>query len=166
MCNKNTSEPLLSGKYLMALMLPALLLTSCGTKFSTPPNIEQKPPVQVIEPPPPPPPVEPTRPTIEPTATVPPPKPIQSLPAAVALRNQAASATAAKDHSRAIGLLERALRVSPNDPQTFYDLANNHLALKQPQQALQLARRGLSLNPTNSQRDSLEELVARSQAML
>lgn len=110
--------------------------------------------------------VEPARPTIEPTATVPPPQPVQSLPAAVALRDQAASATAANDHRRAIGLLERALRVSPNDPQTFYDLASSHLAMKQPQQALQLARRGLTLNPTNAQREALQQLATRSEAML
>ena len=163
MNSKNISAPQLSRIALASLFLPAFLLTACGTKYATKPIIEQEPPVQVIEPPAP---VEPARPSIEPTATVPPIEPLQSLPAVVALRDQAARATAAKDHSRAIGLLERALRVSPDDPQTFYDLANNHLALKQPEQALQLARRGLSLNPTNTQRGSLEQLIARSEAML
>ncbi len=163
MKSKNISALHLSRIALASLLLPALLLTACGTRYSTMPRIEQEPPVQVIEPPAP---VEPVRPSIEPTATVPPVEPLQSLPAVVALRDQAARATAANDHSRAIGLLERALRVSPDDPQTFYDLANSHLALKQPEQALQLARRGLSLNPTSTQRDSLEQLAARSEAML
>ena len=162
--SKPATGHLLPQPLLASLLLPALLLTACGTKFSTRPDIvEEAPPVQVIEPAPP---VKPSRPAIEPTVTAPPPAPLQSLPAVVSLRDQAASASAANDHSRAIGLLERALRVSPDDPQTFYDLARSHLALKQPQQAIQIARRGLSLNPTNAQRDSLEQLVARSEAML
>ena len=161
MNRKNTSP--LPRKYLTVAILCTFLLTACGTRYATQPGIEEESPVQVIEPPAP---ATPVRPTIEPTATLPPPEPLQSLPAAVDLRDQAARATAASDHSRAIGLLERALRVSPNDPQTFYDLAKSHLALKQPQQALQLARRGLSLNPTAAQRESLEQLVARSQATL
>jgi len=144
-------------------VLPAFVLTGCGTKFSTQRGIEEDPPVQIIEPQEP---AAPTRPAIEPTATVPPSEPIQSLPAVTDLRDQAARAAAASDHSRAIGLLLRALRVSPNDPQTYYELASNHLALNQPQQALQIARRGLSFNPTDSQRESLERLVARSEATL
>lgn len=148
-------------KNISALLLLCVFLTACGTKFSTPPRIEDRP--VVVEQPKP---AEPARPTIEPTATVPPPQPVQSLPAAVALRDQAANAAAANDHRRAIGLLERALRVSPNDPQTFYDLASSHLAMKQPQQALQLARRGLTLNPTNAQREALQRLATQSEAML
>ena len=103
---------------------------------------------------------------IEPTTSLPPEQAVQSLPAAIALRDQASIAANANDYSRAIGLLERALRISPDDPQTFYDLALNHLSLQQPQQALQLARRGLSLNPTNKQKDALDILVARGEAML
>lgn len=109
---------------------------------------------------------KPLRPIIEPTATQPPPLPTSSLPAAVALRDQAKVAAAANDYSRAIGLLERALRISPDDPQTFYDLASNHLAMDQPREALQLARRGLALNPTNAQREALQQLATRSQALL
>jgi len=100
------------------------------------------------------------------TATTPRVEVVQSLPAVAALREQATIASTASDHARAIGLLERALRIAPGDPQTFYDLASNHLALKQPQQAMQLARRGLTLNPNNNQRDALQELVTRSQSML
>ncbi len=96
----------------------------------------------------------------------PPLEAVRSLPAAIALRDQAANATAADNHSRALGLLERALRISPDDPLTFQALAQSHLAMNQPGQALQLARRGLSLNPTNAQRDSLMALVEKCQAML
>jgi len=163
--NKNAA-PLLPRTILTAMVLPALLLTGCGSKFSTQRSVEKGTPVQVIEPPAPPAPVEPARPAIEPTATVPPSEPLRSLPAAISLRDQAARASAANDHSRAIGLLLRALRVSPDDPQTYYDLASSHLKLNQPREALQIARRGLSLNPTNTQRESLERLVARSEATL
>lgn len=166
MIRKKYPAPMLPHKILTAMVLPALLLTGCGSKFSTQRSVEKETPVQVIEPPAPPAPVEPARPAIEPTATVPPSEPLRSLPAAISLRDQAARASAANDHSRAIGLLLRALRVSPDDPQTFYDLASSHLKLNQPQEALQIARRGLSLNPTNTQRESLERLVARSEATL
>jgi len=166
MNGKKISAPASSCIHLTALLLPALVLTACGTKFATPRSVGQEPPIRVIEPPAPVTPAAPVRPTIEPTATIPPPEPLQSLPAAINLRNEATRASDASDHLRAIGLLERALRISPNDPQIFYDLANNHLAMKRPEQALQLARRGLSLNPTNTQRDSLEQLAARSEAML
>ncbi len=142
----------------------SLFISACGTKYITqPPTLEDRPPLLSGGQPSA---TEPARPTIEPTATLPPPSPAQSLPAAVALRDQATAATNASDYTRAIGLLERALRISPNDPQTFYDLASNHLSTDQPQQALQLARRGLTLNPTNAQRDALEDLIARSQANL
>ncbi len=143
-----------------------LFISACGTKYIT------EPPTPVSSPPPlsgeqsAPAEPKPLRPSIEPTATQPPPLPTPSLPAAVSLRDQAKVATAANDYSRAIGLLERALRISPDDPQTFYDLANNHLAMDQPQEALQLARRGLALNPTYAQRQALQKLATRSQALL
>lgn len=140
-----------------------ILLTACGTKYASKPQVEQPPEVPAIESPKP---AEPASPVIEPTVTVTPTEAQESLPAVVALRDQASVAASANDHLRSIGLLERALRISPNDVQTFYDLAKNHLALNQPQQALQLARRGLTLNPSNAQREALTELVSRSQAQL
>ncbi len=147
-------------KLIVLTIASALLLSACGTKYTNgdPSSPEPVQPT-IVEP-------EPTRPQIKPTTTVPPIEAVKSLPAAVALRDQAAVATAADDHARAIGLLERALRISPNDPQTFYELALSHLTMKQPQQALQLARRGLSLNPTTEQRIKLERLTASSESML
>ncbi len=152
-------------KQIFALLVTALLLAGCGTKYTVD-RPEPSPPVRDTETPEPVEPVKPARPQITPTTIKPPAEAIQSLPAAVALRDQAEVATSANDHARAIGLLERALRISPNDPQTFYELALNHLAMQQPQQALQLARRGLTLNPTTLQRQALERLTARSQSML
>jgi Flp pilus assembly protein TadD len=82
----------------------------------------------------------------------------------MALREQAASAADAGNHQRAIGLLERALRISPQDPETFIALARNNMAMDQMQQAIQLARRGLSLNPTDAQRQTLQRIEQQAQA--
>jgi len=166
----------MNSKHLAVFISPLLFATACGTKYATPgPPVSQPvEDIRVIEPVNRPvnEPVVIQQPRVEPdvdiatTATIERQPLAQSLPAAIALRDQAAIATSARDHSRAIGLLERALRISPDDPQTFYDLASNHLALQQAQQAQQLARRGLTLNPTNSQREALQNLIARSQAAL
>ena len=147
------------------VVIPCLILTACGTKYSSTKPVS-KPDIPVIKTPTTVTPSEPPTPVIEPTTSVPPDETVQSLPAAIALRDQASIATTAKDYPRAIGLLERALRISPDDPQTFYALAQNHLAMQQPQQALQLARRGLTLNPTNAQRQALETLASQSEAAL
>jgi len=109
---------------------------------------------------------EPSRPAIEPTVADLPDISVQSSPAVIELRNQATIATRASDHTRAIGLLERALRIQPNDPQTYHDLAVNHLALDRPQQALQLARKGLRLSPNQVQFDALNDIVDRSEPMM
>lgn len=149
-------------------VLAPVLLTACATKYITDPpsNFERPPPLSELPPAPSsdlPPLLEPARPAIAPSASLPPPLPNSTLPAAVALKDQATTAAIANDHERAIGLLERALRIAPDDPEIFYDLGNNYLATNQPQQALQMARRGLTLNPTNVQRASLEDLAQRSQ---
>lgn len=108
---------------------------------------------------------EPPRPVILPSTTTTPAEPVRSLPAATALRDRASLAAEAGEHQKAIGLLERALRISPQDPQTYIALASNNLAMNQSQQAMQLARRGLSLNPTDAQRQSLQNIVDQAQAL-
>lgn len=149
-------------RHIIAVFGICLLLTACATRSVKPQSpVDQPAPQGRVTTP-----EQLPAPVIAPTATRPADEENRSLPAAVALREQANIATSARDHSRAVGLLERALRISPDDPQTFYDLAANHLALQQAQQALQLARRGLSLNPTNAQRDALQKLIAQSEAML
>ena len=147
-----------------ALFAIALLLSGCATQYSSDREGWQRqpdaqPPIEpIID--------EPARPVILPTATTAPTEPVRSLPAAIALRDQADSASNAGEHQKAIGLLERALRISPQDPETFISLAQNNLSMEQPQQAIQLARRGLSMNPTQSQRQSLQGIVERAQAAL
>jgi len=143
---------------ILTTLLCTLALSACGTKFtSSTPTVSQPAPA---------PRQEPAQPEIAPTTTRPEPAQQRSAPAVIALRDQAAAATAANDHTRAIGLLERTLRIAPDDPQTYYELASNHLALNQSRQALQLARRGLTLSPSNRQRDALNRLIARSESML
>lgn len=157
----------MNARNLLTTSFLCFFVSACGSKYITePPTAESRPPLLSSEQPAPSDSVPPElpRPTIEPSVAQ--PLAVQSLPAAIALRDQATAASQANDYSRAIGLLERALRISPDDPQTFHDLARNHLATNQPQQALQLAKRGLTLNPSNTQRSALEQMVARSQASL
>ncbi len=148
-----------------------IALAGCGTKYAQPPQT-QSPPAQVPTTLPEEPVLLPTLPpatppeVIRPTTIITTPnEAARSLPAAIALRDQASRAAAADNHSRAIGLLERAIRISPQDPLTFEALAESHLALDQPGTALQLARRALSLNPTAAQRESLTLLAEKSQAL-
>jgi len=111
--------------------------------------------------------VQPTRPVIRPTESRLPEVTVQrSSPAVIELRKQAALATRANDQRRAIGLLERALRIQPDDPQTYHDLAFNHLSLNRPQQAMQLARKGLRLSPSQSQRDALIGILNQSESIV
>ncbi|OED38603.1 hypothetical protein AB833_18900 [Chromatiales bacterium (ex Bugula neritina AB1)] len=161
----------------LTLLLCALAITACGTRYSRStaanepeyPNRASSNPASGVTPdgqstaqPD----EQPIEQIIRPTTIAPPVEPVRSLPAAVALRKQAASAAQAANHQRAIGLLERAIRISPEDPATFEALASNHLALNQPGQALELARRGLSLNPTAAQRDSLQRLADKCLALM
>ncbi len=152
-----------------ALAICCVSMAACGTKYSRAPVAPPAPtPTQpVVETPLlPVAPEEPAVQLIQPTTSTPPVDAVRSLPAAIALRNQAASATEALNHQRAIGLLERAIRISPDDPRTYQDLAGNHLAMNRPAQALDLVRRGLSLNPTAGQRQSLLDLAERCRALL
>ncbi len=146
------------------------LVTACGTKYAdrspdAPPATTNAPLANAPEPTvatPAPITVSPEiRPTSVPDASQP-----RSLPAAIALRKQAATAADNGNHSRAIGLLERAIRISPADPATFSALAENHLAQNRPQQALELTRRALTLNPTTDQRTILEAPQQRCLALL
>ncbi len=155
---------------LLTTMALSTLLTGCGTKFATQPPVSAPQPVELPAPPPLPPadlptPTDTTTPVIRPTKR-PDTEQARSLPAAISLRNQAQSAAKDGNHTRAIGLLERAIRISPTDPATFQALAESHLAMERPRQALELTRRALNLNPNIEQRISLETLARRCEAML
>lgn len=158
---------------LTAIYLTALL-SACGTKFSNPspsstsgppdanaPSLSQSAEEAGTSP------AAPTTvsPAIQPSS-IPQADTPRSLPAAIALREQAAQASEAANYSRAIGLLERAIRISPSDPATFLALAENHLGEHRPQQALELTRRALTLDPTLEQQLALEALQQRCLALL
>ncbi len=86
--------------------------------------------------------------------------------AAAGLRDQARTAVADGDSEKAIRYLERALRIAPREAQTYYDFANVRLNQQRPEEALQLARRGLGMRPDLSLRNDLEQLVQLSNARL
>lgn len=86
--------------------------------------------------------------------------------AAASLRSQARAAVADGDNDRAIRYLERALRIAPREAQTYYDFANVRLKQQRPEEALQLARRGLGMHPGLSLRNDLEQLVQLSNERL
>ena len=86
--------------------------------------------------------------------------------AAAGLRSQARAAVADGDSEKAIRYLERALRIAPREAQTYYDFANVRLNQQRPDEALQLARRGLGMRPDLSLRNDLEQLVQLSTARL
>lgn len=88
------------------------------------------------------------------------------LPAAQRMRQLASAEGDKGNYKRALVLLERALRISPRDPDTYYALAHNYLQLGNPAQALQLAQRGLSHKPDAEQRLRLEQLIERCQQKL
>lgn len=151
------------------IFLATLISSGCGTKYTAGNNRIPEP---ILLPGPA------EQPTIEPDAAALPSATVivptklpdtnqpRSLPAALALRKQALAATEQNNHTRAIGLLERAIRISPKDPDTFKALAENHLAMNRPEQALELTRRALSLNPTPQQRQALNSLAERCLALL
>lgn len=169
--NTPLSKVTLTGFRALSVLFLSIALTACGTKYAgtnrsgTLPSAQ--PPIPTS---PAPDNTETTAPTtvsseIRPTS-VPDQNTPRSLPAAIALREQAIQAASQQNHIRAIGLLERAIRISPDDPETFRALAESHLAERRPQQALELTRRALALNPSPNQQITLAQLEQRCLAGL
>lgn len=83
--------------------------------------------------------------------------------AAAKLRTQAADALAEGQSSKAERLLNRALRISPRSPETYYQLAGIKLKQGVSGQALQLARKGLSLcDPESLLATQLQALASQA----
>ncbi len=61
----------------------------------------------------------------------------------LALQNEAERAAAAGDPSKAIQILERAIRIEPNRPELWIELARVHLQNGSAAQAEQFARKAL-----------------------
>lgn len=85
--------------------------------------------------------------------------------AAARLRTQAADAVAEGQTAKAERLLNRALRISPRSPETYHQLATIRLEQGASGQALQLARKGLSLcDPDSILAEQLQALAIQASA--
>lgn len=87
---------------------------------------------------------------------------VSSNPAARRLIDRALEQRAGGDMEAAAATLERALRVAPNDPEVYYELAAIRLNQQNYAQAEQLARRGLSLTSNPSMRARLQSIIDQS----
>lgn len=86
--------------------------------------------------------------------------------AAAKLRTQASEATADGEAAKAERLLNRALRISPRSPETYHQLASLKFEQGASGQALQLARKGLSVcDPDSPLADQLQALAAQAGAL-
>jgi tetratricopeptide (TPR) repeat protein len=110
----------------------AALITACSTY--SPPGGQTRPPAQVGKP--------------SPTVTTPAPPPAEQAPAAVvsaheSLLQRAQSASAAGRYGDALGLLERAQRIEPEDANVYLELSRVHRALGNDAVARSTAERGM-----------------------
>lgn len=90
-------------------------------------------------------PVSPERPPDQPRPAPPRPPARQRQPAAVALADEASRLRREGETGRAAAALERALRIAPEDPLLWHDLASARLQEKRPEQAEQTARKSNQL---------------------
>lgn len=79
--------------------------------------------------------------------------------AAIAIRAQADDAMAKGDIAKANRLLDRALRVAPNDPKNYLALALLRLEQQRPDDARAFAEKGLTLNPDPQTRKQLDGVL-------
>ena len=78
------------------------------------------------------------------------------------LRDDAHFASEEGLYEKAERLLDRAIRIAPRDAENYYELAKLRLLQQQPSQAAQLARRGLSLHPSDDLYEKLKSLEAQA----
>lgn len=78
------------------------------------------------------------------------------------LRAQAKLASRTGDYDKAERLLNRALRIAPREPLSYYELAELKLKQHQPGSALQMARKGLSLQPVGRIAKKLQDTEQRA----
>jgi hypothetical protein len=122
------------------------LLTGCVTEPQTP-SRGPLPPSQTQPHPPPQQTPYPTQPLPQPTPTPAPaqprtqPKPQSTV--TLALQDEAQRAATAGDLPKAIQILERAIRIQPDSPELWIELARLHLKEGNPAQAEQFARKAL-----------------------
>ncbi|NNJ65065.1 MAG: tetratricopeptide repeat protein [Xanthomonadales bacterium] len=73
-------------------------------------------------------------------------RPLQN-PAVKALLADAGDAESAGDYDQAVSLLERALRIQPNDPEILQNMAEVQLRVQDYEQALHFAQRSYDIGP-------------------
>lgn len=78
------------------------------------------------------------------------------------LRAQARSASRNGEFDLAERLLNRALRIAPREPLSYYELAELKLKQQQPGSALQMAKKGLSLQPVGRLAKKLKDAEQRA----
>lgn len=140
-----------ANRRILLLAMLTLAASGCVTQSSSyPPPRTAPPPPQTQQPHPGYPPastVPEQVPIIEspqasgPTTTQPQPKP--ASPVTLALQDESQRAAAAGDLPKAIQIIERAIRIQPDKPELWLDLARLHLKEGNPAQAEQFARKAL-----------------------
>lgn len=165
----------LKGGRLRVLLLATIAFVVSGC-------VTQSYPYPSPRPAPPPPQTQPTQPGYPPVSSVPEqvpiiespsvagpttaqPQPRPSSPVTLALQDESQRAAAAGDLPKAIQIIERAIRIQPDKPELWLDLARLHLKEGNPAQAEQFARKALLFT---GQRYDLEQqawvIIADAQA--
>lgn len=134
-----------------ALLVAAFvsLLAGCVTEEQAPPSRSPYPaPPSQTAPRQPTPYPYPTQPVPQPTPSPAPPQPDRAQPrtqpsVTLALQDEAQRAATAGDLSKAAQILERAIRIEPDRPELWIELARVHLKEGNPAQAEQFARKAL-----------------------
>lgn len=83
-------------------------------------------------------------------------------PAVSSLLSQANTQQQAGNHQAAISTLERAIRVAPRYPESYYRLASIHFQQGNYQQAATLAQKAISLGASGRLREQSLSLIANS----
>lgn len=88
------------------------------------------------------------------------PQTAPSSSAAAVLRKQANSALKDGDFAMAERHIQRALRIAPREPENYAQLAAIRLEEDKTNEALQLARKGLTLKPNARTKRKLNDIIA------
>ncbi len=138
------------GRILVSLLLLALGACTLPKPYVMPPAPKESPPAVVIKEPPPPPPApavvapEAPKPAVK-EAPEPPSREFRLGPAAQALVNQAKAQIARGELPGASGTLDRALRIEPQNPLLWIEVARLRLTESDPKQSENCAKKALIL---------------------
>src|SRR5262245_982571 len=136
------------------LLGAALAALVAGCTIPVTPNYPKPAPAPAPLPPQPSPPrtPQPSPPVVTPSPTpAPPPTPRPAPSVTLALVQQSESARASGDYDKAVALLERAIRIEPDRPELWIELATCHLQQGDYDAAEQFARKALQFTGTQYQ---------------